>query len=151
MQNAKPPSKAKKALGHYKIKDWQTSTYFYITAPVVGIIALLAIIYPKAIAARFADLGTIIYTLFDWFIMWTPLAILLLCLYLALSKFGKKIIGGKDAKPEYSLFSWLSMLFTAGIGVGIIFYGPLEGLGIWRMVIIQTCLALQIAKRHTMR
>lgn len=131
MQNAKPPSKAKKALGHYKIKDWQTSTYFYITAPVVGIIALLAIIYPKAIAARFADLGTIIYTLFDWFIMWTPLAILLLCLYLALSKFGKKVIGGKDAKPEYSLFSWLSMLFTAGIGVGIIFYGPLEGL--WHM------------------
>lgn len=113
------------------VKEWKTSTYFWFTAPVVGLIALLAIIFPKEVSAGFADAGKIIYTLFDWFVIWIPFAILMLCLYLAFSPLGKKRLGGRDAKPEYSLFSWISMLFTAGIGVGIIFYGPLEGL--WHM------------------
>ena len=112
-------------------QDWKTSTYFWITAPVVGIIALLAIIFPTQVSEGFALGGEVAYTLFDWFVIWIPLAILGLCLYLAFSPLGSKRLGGEDAKPEYSLFSWIAMLFTAGIGVGIIFYGPLEGL--WHM------------------
>lgn len=113
-------------------KDWRTSTYFYFTAPVVGIIALLSVIFPKQVANIFANAGEVIYTLGDWFIMWVPCAILLLCFWVAFSPLGKKKLGGENAKPEYSLFSWVAMLFTAGIGVGIIFYGPLEG--IWHLM-----------------
>jgi len=112
-------------------QDWKTSTYFWITAPIVGLVALLAIIFPIQVSEAFAIAGKIIYTLFDWFIIWVPFAILMMCLYLAFSSFGGKRLGGEDAKPEYSLFSWIAMLFTAGIGVGIIFYGPLEG--VWHM------------------
>ncbi|MDE6865699.1 MAG: BCCT family transporter, partial [Alistipes sp.] len=43
-------------------------------------------------------------------------------LYLVCSKKGKIVIGGKDAKKEYSDFSWLSCLFMAGCGIGIVFY-----------------------------
>lgn len=43
-------------------------------------------------------------------------------IYLAFSKYGKIRLGGKDAKPEYSTFSWLSCLFMAGCGIGIVFY-----------------------------
>ena len=43
-------------------------------------------------------------------------------LFLVFSKYGKIRLGGKDAKPEYSTFSWLSCLFMAGCGIGIVFY-----------------------------
>ena len=109
-------------------KDWSTSTYFWFTAPVVGIIAVLSVIFPTQVANMFATAGEVIYTLGDWFIMWVPCAILILCFWVAFSPLGKKKLGGEDAKPEFSLFSWVAMLFTAGIGVGIIFYGPLEGI-----------------------
>lgn len=109
-------------------KELKPQTLFWFTAPIVGVIALLAIIYPNLVSEAFTNGGHIIYTLFDWMIVWLPLVVLLLCLYFAFSKTGKIRLGGVDAKPEYTTFSWISMLFTAGIGVGLIFYGPLEGL-----------------------
>jgi choline-glycine betaine transporter len=112
----------------HKDRDLSPDTYFLITCPVVLFIACMAVIYPDHTANAFTTAAHYIYTLFDWMVLWLPLAILATCLSIAFSKTGKKRLGGKDAKPEYSTFSWLSMLFTAGIGVGIIFYGPLEGL-----------------------
>lgn len=47
---------------------------------------------------------------------------LLILVILAVSKYGKIKLGGKDAKPEYSNFSWFSCLFMAGMGIGIMFY-----------------------------
>lgn len=43
-------------------------------------------------------------------------------LFLVFSKYGKIRLGGENAKPEYSTFSWLSCLFMAGCGIGIVFY-----------------------------
>ena len=104
------------------------SIYFWTTAPFVGLIAVLAVIFPAHVNKAFTNAATFIYTVFDWYILWVPLAVFLICMYIALSHIGGKTLGGEGAKPEYSMFSWLSLLFTAGIGVGIIFYGPLEGL-----------------------
>ena len=47
---------------------------------------------------------------------------ILVLLYLLFSKYGKIRLGGKDAKSEFSTFSWLSCLFMAGCGIGIVFY-----------------------------
>lgn len=47
---------------------------------------------------------------------------ILFCLFLACSKYGKIKLGGKDAVPEYSTFSWVSCLIMAGLGIGIVFY-----------------------------
>ncbi|WP_313112964.1 BCCT family transporter [Aequorivita sediminis] len=44
------------------------------------------------------------------------------CLYMAFSKFGKIRIGGKKAKPEFSLWAWFAMLFSAGIGNGLVLF-----------------------------
>lgn len=112
-------------------KDWKTTTYFWLTAPIVGTIAATAIIFPKDVYNAFTLAGKVIYTLLDWFVIWIPFAIFALCMYLAFSDFGKRRLGGKNSEPEFSIYSWISMLFTAGMGVGIIFYGPLEGL--WHM------------------
>ncbi|WP_163516918.1 BCCT family transporter [Gelidibacter japonicus] len=44
------------------------------------------------------------------------------CLYMAFSKFGAIRIGGKNSKPEFSLWAWFAMLFSAGIGIGLVLF-----------------------------
>ena len=51
---------------------------------------------------------------------------LLFCLALIFLPVGKVRIGGKDAKPDYSLAGWIAMMFAAGIGIGLLFFGVLE-------------------------
>ncbi len=61
-----------------------------------------------------------------WLIIMTANFFLFFCLYCAFSRFGKIRIGGKDAKPEFSFSAWFSMLFTAGMGAGGLFFGVAE-------------------------
>src|SRR5699024_4568531 len=47
-------------------------------------------------------------------------------IYIAFSKFGKIKLGKDDDEPEYSTFSWIAMLFSAGMGIGLVFWGVAE-------------------------
>ena len=64
----------------------------------------------------------------DWFFMIAANLTLLFCLYVACSPLGKVRLGGADAKPEYSNATWFAMLFAAGVGIGLLFYGVAEPL-----------------------
>ena len=61
-----------------------------------------------------------------WFLILVINIVLLFCIYLIFSPFGKLRIGGKDARPEFSTLSWFAMLFSAGMGIGLLFYGVAE-------------------------
>ena len=63
-----------------------------------------------------------------WFIMLTASVLLLVCVWLALSRYGRIRLGPDDAEPEFSTVSWLTMMFAAGMGVGLLFYGAAEPL-----------------------
>ena len=62
----------------------------------------------------------------DWFIMIMGNLAVLFCAGLALSSFGKIRLCGRDAKPEFSTLSWFSMMFAAGMGVGLLYWGVAE-------------------------
>lgn len=62
----------------------------------------------------------------DGFIMIMGNLAVLFCAGIALSPLGKIRLGGKDAKPEFSTLSWFSMLFAAGMGVGLLYWGVAE-------------------------
>lgn len=66
---------------------------------------------------------------------WLFNVLLVLCIVvmacLAFSRFGNIKLGKDDEEPEYSLFSWVAMMFAAGIGVGIFFFGPSEPLAFY--------------------
>ena len=47
-------------------------------------------------------------------------------MYLIFSRYGKIRIGGADAQPEFSYWAWFSMLFSAGMGIGLVFYSVAE-------------------------
>ncbi|MDA9249248.1 BCCT family transporter [Gammaproteobacteria bacterium] len=61
-----------------------------------------------------------------WLIILAANAILVFVIYLAFSKHKNLILGGPDAKPEFSNINWVAMLFSAGLGIGLLFYGVAE-------------------------
>ncbi|CAH9060701.1 Glycine betaine transporter 1 [Pseudoalteromonas holothuriae] len=63
---------------------------------------------------------------FDALFMWSANLFVVFCLVLVISPFGKIRLGGADAKPSYSTLSWLAMLFAAGMGIGLMFWGVAE-------------------------
>lgn len=61
-----------------------------------------------------------------WLIILLANGFLIFVIYLAFSKHKNIILGGQDAKPEFSNINWIAMLFSAGLGVGLLFYGVAE-------------------------
>lgn len=65
---------------------------------------------------------------FSWFYILTSSLFLIFLLYLALSKFGNVVLGDPGEKPEFNFISWIAMLFSAGMGAGLLFWGGAEPL-----------------------
>ena len=63
---------------------------------------------------------------FDWFFLTAANIFVLFCLFLIVSPLGKVRLGGKEATPDYSYIGWFAMLFAAGMGIGLMFYGVSE-------------------------
>ena len=63
---------------------------------------------------------------FGWLLVLTANLMLAGCLYMAMSRLGDIRLGGKGAKPEFTRPAWFAMLFSAGMGIGLLFYGVAE-------------------------
>ena len=101
----------------------------YIVSAVISIvIALWGILGGKSFSA-FADfLMRILKRDFSWLYLGVMLFFVLFLLIVAFSRFGEVRLGNDDDKPEYSTVSWFAMLFGAGMGVGLVFWGVAEPL-----------------------
>lgn len=101
--------------------------------PVFMVSAILVIVFlagtllsPESAATAFLELRLWITSRFDWVFMISVNFFLVFCLLVAFSRLGRVRLGGIEAKPKYSYASWLSMLFAAGVGIGLMFFGVLE-------------------------
>ncbi|MDE0851895.1 BCCT family transporter [Yoonia sp.] len=65
---------------------------------------------------------------FDWFLIGAADIVLIFALFLIISPFGSIRLGGSKAVPDYTYVGWFSMLFAAGMGIGLMFYGVSEPL-----------------------
>lgn len=108
----------------------QTNKYFDIYAPVfypsaiiIVLFIALTLIIGKPMEEVFSKTQTSITTNTGWFLVLAMNIFLAFAIYFAFSKTGKIRIGGKNAEPEFSTFAWFSMLFSAGLGIGLLFYG----------------------------
>ena len=63
---------------------------------------------------------------FGWLIILSANGFLIFCIWIAISKFGEIRLGGTDAKPEFNFINWIAMLFSAGLGIGLLFYSVAE-------------------------
>ncbi|GHB47043.1 BCCT family transporter [Pseudovibrio japonicus] len=102
---------------------------FTISSISIAIFVAITLLYKDTIGPVFIDLRDWLTSSFDWFFLIAGNSFVLLCLYLIVSPLGKVRIGGRDAKPDYSYGEWFSMLFAAGMGIGLVFYAVAEPLG----------------------
>ena len=94
----------------------------------IAIVAFIigSLVFQEGATKLFGGLRVWLTTNLDWLFMITANLVFLFCLVVALSPFGKIRLGGADAKPEYSYLTWLAMLFAAGVGIGLLFFGVSE-------------------------
>ncbi|MEP7205940.1 MAG: BCCT family transporter [Casimicrobiaceae bacterium] len=100
----------------------------YIAVAIVGAVVLWGIVAPAGLAtAASAALG-FTTTYFGWFYLWVVLGVVVFCFFLAFSRFGALRLGAEDDEPEFHGFTWFAMLFAAGMGIGLVFWGVAEPL-----------------------
>ncbi|NLA64131.1 MAG: BCCT family transporter, partial [Bacteroidales bacterium] len=97
-----------------------------VTALLVLAFCLFTILKPNISAEFFGNANTAINENFNWLYIFTVNASLAFLLFIGFSKFGNIRLGGYTAKPEFNDIAWFSMMFSAGIGIGIFFYGVAE-------------------------
>lgn len=101
----------------------------FITSSVliVGFI-IFGSLFSETAATLFSFLQAFIAEKFRWlFIILFNMA-LVFCIYLTASRYGDIRLGKQTERPQYSLFSWIAMLFSAGIGIGLVYWGTAEPL-----------------------
>jgi len=99
---------------------------FAISAILVVSLVIGTLAFGEAAAVVFGDLRTWITTTFDWFFILTVNIFVIFCFAIAFSPLGRVRLGGNKAYPKFSYPAWLAMLFAAGVGIGLMFYGVLE-------------------------
>ena len=85
-------------------------------------------IAPEAAESLFSSIQGAIVGYFNWYYVLLATALVIFCLWVGFGKFGDIKLGKDDDEPEFSLGSWFSLLFAAGMGIGLVFYGVSETL-----------------------
>ena len=85
-----------------------------------------AMVAPQQAGDFFGWLRPALTSTFDWFFLMAANVFVLFCLVLIVSPYGSVRLGGTEAVPDYSYAGWFAMLFAAGMGIGLMFFGVLE-------------------------
>ena len=100
---------------------------FAVSSGLILLFLIAVLVTDSATAKEALDgLKLAIIAKFDVLFMWAGNIFVLFCLGLLVSPYAKIRLGGKEAVPEFSLPSWLAMLFAAGMGIGLMFWGVAE-------------------------
>ncbi len=99
---------------------------FLISGLTVIAFTSFALILPEQSSTFFGWLRPALTSTFDWFFMSAANVFVIFCLFLIVSPWGSIRLGGADATPDYGYPGWFAMLFAAGMGIGLMFFGVLE-------------------------
>lgn len=99
---------------------------FFISALLIAGFVISTLAFPDTSKIWFEATKAWTLQYFDWFFVLSTNLVLLFCIGILASPLGRIRLGGQDASPEFSTISWIAMLFSAGIGIGMVFYGSAE-------------------------
>jgi len=99
---------------------------FVISGITSVVFVLLTMIFPDQAGAVFLAVRNFATTKLDWMFMIIVNFFVIFCIVLIFLPMSKVRLGGEDAVPEYSYPAWFAMLFAAGMGIGLLFFGVLE-------------------------
>lgn len=101
---------------------------FMLSALVVIVFVVITLGFQSHAGPLFESLRNWLTSRLDWFFISAANIFVLLCLFLIVSPLGRVRLGGTEATPDFSYAGWFSMLFAAGMGIGLMFYGVAEPL-----------------------
>lgn len=99
---------------------------FFISAVLIIAVCLYGALFSDHASLVFSDLQSWLLTNLGWLYMGSVAGFFMLVIYLAFSRFAHLRLGADDSEPEYSYGSWFAMLFSAGMGIGLMFFGVSE-------------------------
>jgi choline/glycine/proline betaine transport protein len=99
---------------------------FFISAGLIIAVCLYGALFSEHASLVFSDLQSWLLTNLGWLYMGSVAGFFMLVIYLAFSRFAHLRLGADDSEPEYSYGSWFAMLFSAGMGIGLMFFGVSE-------------------------
>lgn len=110
------------------VKKEKITKLFWLSGVFIMLLVATGITNPKKFASVIETVNNYISISFGDFYLVFMMSALLIFFLIGVSPLGKIRFGGQDAKPEFSFVSWFSMLFCAGMGIGLMFWGAAEPL-----------------------
>lgn len=111
------------------MKKFSTTLNKNITIPslifIIGI-CLLSAFYPDLTENMLNSVKNFIFVNLNYVYVWSVTIFVFFLVYLMFSQYGNIRLGRNDSKPTYSFFSWISMLFAAGMGIGLMYFSVAE-------------------------
>lgn len=101
---------------------------FAISGLAVIAFVILTLAFQNQVEPLFSNLRSWLTTNLDWFFISAANIFVIICLVLIFTPLGRVRLGGTEATPDYSYAGWFSMLFAAGMGIGLMFFGVSEPL-----------------------
>ncbi|MDR9438552.1 MAG: BCCT family transporter, partial [Halomonas sp.] len=102
---------------------------FLFSSIVILLFVILTLALQDQMEPIFNSMFSFLTTNLGWFFILGANVFVILALVLIFTPMGKVRIGGADATPDFGYLGWFSMLFAAGMGIGLMFYGVSEPLG----------------------
>lgn len=117
-------------VGQDNIQKWGFDVHnpvFGISASLIGLfLVAILLVEPETSKSVLDGIKWQIIGAFDGLFMWSANIFVIFCLAMIVSPYGKIRIGGDEAETDYSMMSWIAMLFAAGMGIGLMFWGVAE-------------------------
>nr|WP_106769346.1 BCCT family transporter [Paenibacillus faecalis] len=108
------------------IRKISKNTVFTVSAVIIAVLVIVGAAMPKVFGAAASYLFNFTTNNFGWFYLLSVFVIIIFLIWVAASKYGNIRLGGDKQKPDYPFFTWIGMLFSAGFGVGLVFWGVAE-------------------------
>jgi choline/glycine/proline betaine transport protein len=99
---------------------------FFISAGMIALFVVLTVFFERRVDDLFTRVQGGISHYAGWFFVLTMNIVLIYVISLLIGRFGDIRLGGEGAKPEFSTLAWFAMLFSAGMGIGLLFFGVAE-------------------------
>lgn len=110
------------------VKHSKITKVFQLSLVIIFILVLLGLFVPQQFQNISSYLKNLLTTSVGWFYLLLVTGILIFCVFLIVSPIGQIRLGNPTSRPEHSTTSWIAMMFSAGMGIGLVFYGAAEPL-----------------------
>ena len=126
--NSPPPSSPSddvpRPVGGYSL----SKPVFFTAGGIILLAVAFALLLPDVFNSAISTLNSTVVSSIGWYYVLIVTAFVGFGIVVAASRMGNIKLGKDDDEPEYSLFSWFAMLFAAGMGIGLVFWGAAEPL-----------------------